>query len=321
MRFIAHRGNTAGPVPEMENRPEYIAQALAKGFGVEVDVWLLSNELWLGHDRPTYKTDRYFLQNKLIWTHCKNNAAFLELYKYPDINCFFQQDDDLAPTSRGYIWAHSRCSEWNDRTVVVNLSNNEDEKAAYKTDRPPYAICSDYLSSAIPADRTYPFELLIVDIDGVMTNGTKLYDLDGKIYGKQYCDLDFTAIKRFWAAGIKVCFLSGDKTVNKAMAESRKIDFFHNPPGVDKVDMLDALKKHYSTSKVAYVGDDYYDIAIMSSVSLSMCPQTSPAPVKRAAKFIIPVDAGRGVLAGIYDLFENEIPFAFPRDSADVNPK
>ena len=68
-------------------------------------------------------------------------------------------------------------------------------------------------------------ELLVLDIDGVLTDGKKYYGLDGLPFAKTYCDKDFTAIKRVRGAGISVCFLSGDERVNKAMAKNRNIDF------------------------------------------------------------------------------------------------
>lgn len=316
MLWIAHRGNTTGPNEEMENKPEYLSKALELGYDIEVDVWLKNGTFYLGHDAPIHRIDRQFLRDKRIWTHCKNATAFIELSKYPDINCFMQDRDEMALTSRGYLWANSYCTVLDDRTVIVDLDGKRD---ANKTTL--YGICSDYMGPICQKSRSQrPFDLLVIDIDGVMTDGTKSYDFAGRVVGKNYCDLDFTAIKRFKAAGIRVCFLSGDKNVNQAMAETRKVDFFHNPPGTDKVDFLPMLAEHYSTDRIAYVGDDYYDIAMMSAVGMSFCPQTSPMVVKRAAKFVIPVDAGSGVLAGIYDMLENVIAYAFPRDSRDVNP-
>ena len=37
MKFISHRGNLNGPIEEYENHPEYILEALKKGFNVEID--------------------------------------------------------------------------------------------------------------------------------------------------------------------------------------------------------------------------------------------------------------------------------------------
>ena len=47
-------------------------------------------------------------------------------------------------------------------------------------------------------------KLLILDVDGVMTNGTKYYDREGTVKLKTFCDKDWTAIKRFRAIGIDV---------------------------------------------------------------------------------------------------------------------
>lgn len=325
MRFIAHRGNVGGPIPALENDPSYLTGTMVEGYDVEVDVWQMPDGLWLGHDAPKYKIDRSFLQNRRVWSHCKNGDALRELSRYPDVNCFFQEGDEVVLTSRGFLWGHQNSTKWDGKTVLVNLKADDRMMKLVTSLRNdlPYAVCSDYCCGHLqtPPKPSLPFDLLIVDIDGVMTDGTKIYDREGMVSGKRYCDLDFTAIKRFWAAGIKVCFLSGDKTVNEAMAESRKVDFFHNPPGVDKVDVLPGIMRRYSKENVAYVGDDYYDIPIMSTVPLSFCPSSSPAPVKRAATHVVQVEAGQGVLAGIYDMFEDQIPYAFPKDSPDVNPK
>jgi 3-deoxy-D-manno-octulosonate 8-phosphate phosphatase KdsC-like HAD superfamily phosphatase len=141
------------------------------------------------------------------------------------------------------------------------------------------------------------------------------------VFGKKYCDLDFTAIKRLRAIGVCVCFLSGDETVNKEMAKTRKIPFFHSPSGTDKVGQIPLLRSMFGHGKMAYVGDDYYDIAMMNSVSMSFCPRTSPLAVQRSATHVVPVDAGKGVIAGILDIIEHRMPFSFPKDSPDVNPK
>ena len=104
-------------------------------------------------------------------------------------------------------------------------------------------------------------KLLILDIDGVMTDGTKVYGLDGLTIGKRYCDRDFTAIKQFKAAGVQVCFLSGDDKVNKAMAENRKTDFYYSR-GREKTDYLEEFADTYncSTKEMAYVGDDIFEL-------------------------------------------------------------
>ena len=55
-------------------------------------------------------------------------------------------------------------------------------------------------------------KLVILDIDGVMTDGTKVYGLAGLTMGKRYCDRDFTAIKAFKAGVAKDPFNLREKT-------------------------------------------------------------------------------------------------------------
>ena len=87
-------------------------------------------------------------------------------------------------------------------------------------------------------------KLVILDIDGILTDGRKYYGLDGIPFAKTYCDKDFTAIKRLRGAGVKVCFLSGDERVNKTMAINRNIDFY-SARGKDKADFITEFEKTY----------------------------------------------------------------------------
>ena len=142
-------------------------------------------------------------------------------------------------------------------------------------------------------------KLVILDIDGVMTDGRKYYGVDGMPLAKTYCDKDFTAIKRLRGAGVHVCFLSGDDTVNEAMSKNRNIDFYYSR-GKDKVEFLDIFVKKYNTTpeNIAYVGDDLFDQNIMLSVQHPYCPQDACQDIKEICgeENIIPVSAGCNVI-------------------------
>jgi 3-deoxy-D-manno-octulosonate 8-phosphate phosphatase KdsC-like HAD superfamily phosphatase len=53
-------------------------------------------------------------------------------------------------------------------------------------------------------------KVALVDIDGVLTDGTKVYNEKHEVISKRFLCKDFTAIKRMVASGIKVIMLSGD---------------------------------------------------------------------------------------------------------------
>ena len=116
-------------------------------------------------------------------------------------------------------------------------------------------------------------ELVILDIDGVLTDGKKYYDKTGMPFAKTYCDKDFTAIKRLRGAGVSVCFLSGDENVNKEMAKNRNIPFY-SARGKDKAEFVDVLSKNFQTKpeNMVYVGDDLFDLSIMKKVGYPFCP-------------------------------------------------
>lgn len=146
-------------------------------------------------------------------------------------------------------------------------------------------------------------KLLILDIDGVMTDGTKLYGLDGLTMGKRYCDRDFTAIKQFKASGVQVCFLSGDDKVNKAMAKNRKTDFYYSR-GREKTDYLLEFEETYGCSidEMAYVGDDIFDVPIMETVGYSYCPSDVPQVVKDSSNLVLSRKCGDNVIAELYEI-------------------
>ena len=81
MHFISHRGNLKGPNKNLENKPNYIQEALDKGFDVEIDVWLNKEKFYLGHDKALYETDINFIGQKKIWVHAKNIEALNKLIK------------------------------------------------------------------------------------------------------------------------------------------------------------------------------------------------------------------------------------------------
>lgn len=327
MRIIAHRGNLNGPNPSEENKIEYLQTALNKGFDVEVDVWKIGQDLMLGHDAPTYPVDRSFLCNKRVWTHAKNIEAFCFLTMFKDVNVFYQTEEDVALTSRGFFWAHSKTNLIHTKAIRTCLEYD----FRLTSDTTSYGICTDYSeffykNMELEFSDSKPFKLLVIDIDGVMTDGTKIYGLQGEVLSKKYCDLDFTAIKRFKAAGVKVCFLSGDTTVNEKMAASRQIDFYHArlPDGnIDKAQFLSKLRLHYSVndSEIAYVGDDYYDLSIIESLKHTFCPSTANGCIKERCSTVLSTPGGHGVIAEIYELFKDQLDYAFPVDSREVNPK
>lgn len=128
-----------GPNPAKENNPLYVKQALENGFEAEVDVWLLENSWWLGHDKPTYQIETSFFRNKGLWCHAKNVNALENMLRRPWINCFWHQNDDVVLTSKKYMWTFPG-KPLTAKSIAVMPENGSEQDLSLC-----FGICSDYV--------------------------------------------------------------------------------------------------------------------------------------------------------------------------------
>jgi hypothetical protein len=142
-KLIAHRGLLEGPSKEKENSPEQITQTLNLGYDCEIDLWLVDNQLYLGHDEPTYHIGDGFLNKPGLWIHAKNLSA-LNWLTTTNLTYFWHQNDDYTITSNKYIWSQPGKPTTN-RTIVVmpewidpNFENIQRLNC--------FGICSDYIT-------------------------------------------------------------------------------------------------------------------------------------------------------------------------------
>tara|TARA_X000001036_G_C20679934_1_gene805531 strand:- start:2628 stop:3068 length:441 start_codon:yes stop_codon:yes gene_type:complete len=139
-KLISHRGNLVGPEPSQENKPSTILKAINNGFDCEIDIWLINEELFLGHDEPLDKTSLNFLSQiqEFIWIHCKNFEA-LEYFNLTNkFNYFWHEDDRFTITSSGIIWTYPG-NVVGENSVIVDNDNKITEYNCY-------GVCSDYIS-------------------------------------------------------------------------------------------------------------------------------------------------------------------------------
>lgn len=104
--FISHRGNLFGKNIEKENSVSYIENAFLFDVDVEIDVWLIENAWYSGHDKPEFEINFEWLQknDKKFWIHCKNIDSLIALQE-TNFNYFWHENDKATLTSKNYIWA------------------------------------------------------------------------------------------------------------------------------------------------------------------------------------------------------------------------
>lgn len=140
IKIICHRGNIDGPDHLKENDPSFIQSALDLGFDVEVDVWLMDEKYYLGHDEPQYETSLLWLEDRSdkLWIHCKNFEALKSFSLNNNLNYFWHQEDKFTLTSKGFIWTYPN-NELGQSSVCVLP-----EKGFIGTLDKCHAVCTDY---------------------------------------------------------------------------------------------------------------------------------------------------------------------------------
>jgi hypothetical protein len=135
MILISHRGNTDGSFPQLENRPEYVRNAVDLGYEVEVDVWFVNGGFYLGHDFPQYAIHQDWFSNLPLWCHAKNKEALVRLLSL-GIHCFWHETDRFTLTSRGIPWCYP--DNYIDGGITVMKNNLK------YTIEGSLGVCTDY---------------------------------------------------------------------------------------------------------------------------------------------------------------------------------
>lgn len=116
-------------------------------------------------------------------------------------------------------------------------------------------------------------KIFVIDVDGVLTTGRKVYGSDGYPIYKEFFDKDFTALKDFTAHGWHCIWISGDDFVNKEVAANRNYSFL-SARDKDKDQVLSHYLKcnNISPSRLIAVGDDIFDLSLLKMVDQFYMP-------------------------------------------------
>ena len=146
-------------------------------------------------------------------------------------------------------------------------------------------------------------KLLLLDVDGVMTDNRLFYGDDGLEY-KAFYTRDGHAMVLIQKSGIEIGIITGRKSklVTKRMQDLKVKYVYQGVP--DKLPTFEELMKltGYSKEQVAYMGDDILDLPILSRVGLAACPADAESDVQSRVDFISQYDGGRGAVRELCEL-------------------
>jgi 3-deoxy-D-manno-octulosonate 8-phosphate phosphatase (KDO 8-P phosphatase) len=146
-------------------------------------------------------------------------------------------------------------------------------------------------------------KLLILDVDGVLTDGSIILDNEGNEL-KAFHVRDGHGIKMLTKAGIQVAIITGrySKVVERR-AHELGITEVYQKCYIKSAAYEHLLEKFGVTDKeVAYIGDDIVDISLLKRAGLAVVVADATVETKAAAMFITENSGGRGAVREVSDL-------------------
>jgi 3-deoxy-D-manno-octulosonate 8-phosphate phosphatase (KDO 8-P phosphatase) len=149
--------------------------------------------------------------------------------------------------------------------------------------------------------------LLLLDVDGVMTDGRIIYDDQGG-ETKAFDVKDGHGLKLVQRAGIRVGIITGRQSaVVERRAAELGIELVYQGAKDKLVPFQEILQKTGMTAdQVAYVGDDYPDLPILRRVGFAATVADAISDIKPYVHYVTKANGGCGAVREICDLLLKE---------------
>ncbi|MBP9153027.1 MAG: HAD-IIIA family hydrolase [Flavobacteriales bacterium] len=136
---------------------------------------------------------------------------------------------------------------------------------------------------------TRNIKFLVLDVDGVMTDGGMYYTESGDQF-KKFNTKDGMGIQLAMKAGLQVAFLSSGSQamIVRGRAKTLGVEHIYIGPR-PKIDVLSEWCREFeiSLNQVAYIGDDVNDLEVMEAVGFSGCPADAVEAIKLKSNVIL----------------------------------
>jgi 3-deoxy-manno-octulosonate cytidylyltransferase (CMP-KDO synthetase) len=154
----------------------------------------------------------------------------------------------------------------------------------------------------VPPPELSRVELVVLDVDGVMTDGTLRYGLEGELE-KTFHVRDGLGIRRLLERGIEVVVVTGRGNAALARRMS-ELGVKHLVTGRDDklaaaAELIAGLGVDFD--RIACVGDDVLDLPLMERAAVAIAPADAHPAVLARADWITRAGGGRGVVREVAD--------------------
>ena len=152
-------------------------------------------------------------------------------------------------------------------------------------------------------DKIKQLKLLILDVDGVLTDGRLFFDDTGKEY-KCFHARDGHGIKLLRQSGVEVAVISGRKSNSVALRmQALGVELVYQGHENKRAAFAEILQQlNLSPKQVAHVGDDVLDLPILVQVGFAVAVADAHFAVKQHADWCTQIAGGQGAVREVCDL-------------------
>ena len=155
--------------------------------------------------------------------------------------------------------------------------------------------------------RATRIKLLLMDVDGVMTNG-RLYhfpDKDGNmVETKGFDSQDGISLQWMQWKGIRTGVISGRESLGTAeRARQLKMNYVYQGH-IEKIPILEEIMADagVASEEIAYIGDDLTDLVVMHRVGFAVAVANARPEVKNDAHYVTEASGGNGAIREVVEL-------------------
>ena len=151
-------------------------------------------------------------------------------------------------------------------------------------------------------EKAKKIKLLILDVDGVLTDGRLFFDNEGNEY-KSFHARDGHGIKLLRQTGVEVAVISGRKSKMVALRmQNLGIELVYQGYENKRSAFNDIIEKTGVTpEQTAHVGDDLLDLPIMTKVGLAIAVSDANYVVRHYADWCTALPGGQGAVREVCD--------------------
>jgi len=151
--------------------------------------------------------------------------------------------------------------------------------------------------------RAREIRLLLLDVDGVLTDGSIIYAHSGTEL-KAFSTRDGFGIRLLQEAGVEVGIITA-RSSEAVHRRAQDLGLRHVFQGVrNKIEAFDAIlaEQQFVPAQIAYMGDDWLDLPLLIRAGLAATVVDGAAEVRAVAHFVSSREGGRGAVRELCEL-------------------